>query len=303
VASQGDIIDRLTQSAVSRLRVDLGTVIQRLRMTFASLLAKAHTEGGKLTEDDFNLELAAKLEADFSKTLEAVGYNGALGRLLDTYEEIAAANKTFIADNLGRSFSAANLRSLSRLATDSVDVLLLRGEEAGAKLRAILVTGAHTNAPIADLVTELADRADITFRQALVEAETQLMAFHRDGLAVESFEAGIDLYVYDGPDDGIVRDFCAPLVGKIITLPDLDGMENDGPQPVSRFLGGFRCRHSLSPISLEEAQDMVERRGAGAIAPGCPLARRILLKGQEGPAAKAFRKRVGEDVAKSRATG
>ena len=298
MASQADLVAGLTDGAIARLRHDLETVVTKLRAYFATLLGGFHTDGGsRLSDDDFNRELAAKLEADFSKELEALGYNGALGRLLDTYEEIAAENQTFIADNLGRSFSTGNLRSLSRLATDSVDQLLLRGEEAGKKLREILVAGAHTNAPIADLIAELGDAAEVTFRQAIVEAETQLMAFHRDGLAVESFDAGIDLYLYEGPDDGVTRPFCEALVGKIVTLQDLDGMDNDCDlRPVSRFLGGYRCRHSLSPLALEEAQDMVESRGAGAIGPDCPLARKILVKGMEGPAARAFRERMQGEV-------
>ena len=287
------LIDNLAQGAVRRLRSDVAQTITNLRAHFAALLARAKTTGGKLEDVARNLELAAKLEVEYSAILRAAGYDGALGELLDTFESVAEANKGYIDEKLGRSYSSANLRSLSRIADGSVDRLLLRGQDAGARLRELLVTAAHTNAPVDETLRALADTAGISLRQAVVEAETQLMAFHREGLAVESYEAGIDLFDYTGPDDGIARPFCERFVGKIVTLQDLDDEENgeSQPKPVSRFLGGYRCRHVLSPLALEEAQEMVEQSGVSIIGPGMTLARKILLKGKEGPAYSAWLRR------------
>lgn len=295
--AHADVIDTLAQSAVVAFRADVQTIVVRLRAYFAELAGRAHTKDGKLTADGFNLELAAKLEAGYSAVLKRLGYDAALGDLLDTYEQIAEANGVFIEDQLGASFSSPNLKALARLAEGSVDSLLLRGGAAGSKLRDILVVGANSNAPIAELVQELADSAAVTLNQAVVEAQTQLMAFHRDSIATESQDAGIDLYTYDGPEDGITRPFCDPLVGKIVTLQDLDEMDNgdSSPKPVSRYLGGYRCRHSLSPVSLEEAQALYADAGRSAIGPGCALAMRIVTGKQEGPAAAAFMARnLGE---------
>ncbi len=303
--AHADDIDTLAQDAVEQLRKDVAAIIVRLRAEFARRLARAHVEQGGVAGDDFNLELAAKLEADWSGILEDVGYDGALGELLTTYEEIADANGVFIEDRLGRSFSRANLRALGRVASGGVDRLIQRGEAAGERLREIIVVAGHSNARVEDVLRKLADAASLSLGQAVIEAQTLLMAFHRDGIAVESFDAGIDLFTYDGPDDGVIRPFCSRFVGLIVTAQDLDEEDNgDQPKPVSRFLGGWRCRHSLSPISLEEAQAMVEEQGTQAIAPGMTLARQILLRGKEGPAARAFRLRNrGEIVAGKRVRG
>jgi hypothetical protein len=291
--AHADVIEGLTAAAVEVFRGDLQRIVIRLRGVLRAELKKAHVEKGKLVTDSFNAELAAKLEARFSGLLAELGYDGAIGKLLDTFEEVQTANNAFLEDRLGESLSAADARALARIASGAEKRLLLRGGEAGAKLRDILVVGANTNAPIADLVEELAAAADVELQKAVVEAQTQLMGFQRDALETQAEESGVDLYTYDGPggpDDLITRPFCAPLVGKIVTLPDLDQMDNgDGqPRPVSRFLGGYRCRHSLSPLSLEEGLDMVEREGPGVIAPGCRLARAILLRGKEGPAHAAW---------------
>jgi hypothetical protein len=303
--AHAEVIDTLSRAAVAQFRADLGTVLSRMGSYLRTLLANAHAEGGRLISDDHNRELAVKLGRGYADALRAAGYGKALGELLDAFESIAKANEKFIRDELGASFSSPNLKALARLADGSVAGLLLRGEEAGAKLREILVAGANTNAPIADLIEELRAAAGVTLNQAIVEAQTQLMAFHRDGLATESQEAGIDLFTYDGPggdQDLITRPFCAPLVGKLVTLQDLDEMDNgdNQPKPVSRFLGGYRCRHSLSPISLEEARAMYEAEGRRAVAPGCRLALRIVSGKEDGPAYSAWLDRNRGEVKRGR---
>lgn len=289
-------IDTLIGEAGATFRRDVGEVLRRLTAYLRQLLAGAKAEGGRLTKASANLELAAKLARGYAAALREAGYDKALAGLLRSYERIAAATEGVLEDRLGESFSSPNLRALERLAERGIDDLLVRGQEAGERLREIIVHGANGNAPIADLVEKLAEAAGVTLRQAVVEAQTSLMAFHRDGLAVESQENGIDLFEYSGPDDGIIRNFCSLYVGRIVTLQDLDEADNgDQPRPVSRFLGGFHCRHSLSPIRLEEAVARYAAEGRRCIGPGCDLALRIVTGKQVGPAAQAFEARyLGE---------
>ena len=87
-----DQVDALTTAAVRQLRADLALVVQRLRAELALRLELAHVDGsGRLVSDDWNAELAAKLEADLSRLLEAVGYDGAIGRLRTTFEAVQEA--------------------------------------------------------------------------------------------------------------------------------------------------------------------------------------------------------------------
>jgi hypothetical protein len=295
--ASSDLVDELAQGAVERLKQDLELVVGRLRGYLEQILKDtAHLdEEGRLVSDSWNAELAAKLEAEYSVILDGLGYDGALHTLLDTFEAVAEATGVQLQDRLGTSMSGAAQRSMAAFAEGAVDQLLLRRDEAGSRLRDILVVGATTNAPVDDLVYELALAAEVTTQQAVVEAQTQLMGFHRDALETDAEASGIDLFVYAGPDDGITRPFCSPLVGKIVTIQDLDEMDAgpSQPKPTSRFLGGYRCRHSLAPITLEEGQDMVRAGGADAIGPDCPLARRILLEGAAGPAQEAFSRGLG----------
>lgn len=301
-----DQVDALTTAAVRQLRADLALVIARLRATLADRLRSAHAgPDGRLVSDDWNAELAAKLEADFSRLLEGAGYDGAIGRLRLSFDAVQEASGAWIADRLSSSQSSAAERSITRLVDGTLEDLLLRKDAAAARLREAVVVGLNTNAQIPDLLDALAEAAGIELRQAIVEVDTQLMGMHRDATATESQASGIDLFTYEGPDDGITRPFCAPMVGRITTLQDLDGMDPgpSQPRPVSRFLGGYRCRHSLAPISLEEALAMVEEQGPQVIAPESPLARAILLRGKEGPAAKAFTRRLADLGGLQRKTG
>ncbi len=294
-----DQVDALTTAAVRQLRADLALVIRRLRAELARRLERAHVgEDGRLISDDWNAELAAKLEADLSRLLEAAGYDGAIGRLRTTFAAVQEASAAWIEDRLSGSMSRSAERTLTKLVDGTLQELLLRKDSAAERLRRAVVVGLKSNAQIPDLLDDLAEEAGLELRQAIVEVDTQLMGLHRDATATESQAAGIDLYTYEGPDDGITRPFCAPLVGRITTLQDLDAMDPgpSQPRPVSRFLGGWRCRHSLAPLSLEDGLAMVEEHGARIIAPESPLARSILLRRQEGPAAKAFRQRLAESV-------
>lgn len=294
-------VDQLAQAAIARLKLDLEVVVTRLRAYLADRLRRtAHLDAeGRLVSDDWNAELAAKLEAEWSGILRDLGYDGALHALLDSFEAVAAATGVQLQDRLGASLSGASQQSMAAFVDGTVDRLLLRRGEAGARLREVLLLGAQTNVPLDREIEDLADAAGVTLRQAVVEAETQLMGFHRDALATHADGAGIDLYVYDGPDDGVMRPFCALLVGRIVTLQDLDAMENGDsqPKPVSRYLGGWRCRHSLSPITVGEGLDMVRQQGESIIGPECPLARRILLAGEAGPAQAVFTSGLGAQFA------
>jgi hypothetical protein len=61
-------------------------------------------------------------------------------------------------------------------------------------------------------------------------------------------EAGITTFLYSGPKDKKNRDFCSERVGKTFTLAEISKMNNGQSLPVLEFLGGWRCRHVLSPV-------------------------------------------------------
>lgn len=84
------------------------------------------------------------------------------------------------------------------------------------------------------------------FGQAETITQTALAAADRAGV-YEDRDAE-QLYRYDGPPAD--RPFCKTHLGKTYTLADLKALDNGQGLPVELYLGGFNCRHVLTPISV-----------------------------------------------------
>lgn len=280
-------LEALTEEAVQRLRADVERVIERLVAYLREAATGLEAEEGKLADSPSNVELASKLAADLGRVLEGLGYDQAVGRLLDDLEAANELVSAHAGDTLGVSSAAASQASLAAFAVGVVDDLLAVKGKAAERLREVLLLGIRTHLSLEDEVRELADALGATVRQAANLAETSLMAFQREALVSQAEDAGIDLFVYTGPDDGLTRPFCAEHVGRIYTQDDLDEEENgQGLEPTSRYLGGWRCRHYLSPITVEQAQELVRREGARVL--GGAEARAIVQGGEVGPAEGRF---------------
>lgn len=278
-------IAQLADEAVEQLRADLVEVLQRLRAYLQELLSKAEVDAeGRVTEASINLQIAAGLERDMVRVLEEVGYLAAADRAVDDFERMAG----LVEQGLGASFSTVTREGLVAFVAGTVRELTQHvPADAAEALRKAMLVGVTSHAPREDLVEQLARRAEITLRQAVTEVDTGIMVFARESLTTTAEEAGFDLFRCDGPDDGITRPFCAEHVGRVYTAGDLDAEDNgQGLAPTSRFLGGYQCRHALSPVTVEEALAMVEAEGPRVI--GGPEARRIVLRGRAGPNEAAF---------------
>jgi hypothetical protein len=278
-------LEALTEGAVQRLRADIERVIERLAAYLREAAAGLGTEEGRLSDSPSNVELASKLAGDLGRVLSDLGYDQAVGRLLDDLEAANDLIAGATGDTLGVSYTAASQTSLAAFAVGVVDELLAVKGQAADRLREVLLLGLRTHLPLDRELSDLAEALGVTIRQAANLAETSLMAFQREALVSQAEEAGIDLFVYEGPDDGLTRPFCAEHVDRIYTQGDLDAEENgQGLEPTSRYLGGFRCRHYLSPITVDEAQAMA--RSSPRIVGG-PEARAI-LGGRVGAAEERF---------------
>ncbi len=60
--------------------------------------------------------------------------------------------------------------------------------------------------------------------------------------------AGLDDYLYFGPDSEKSRPFCREHVGHIYSLQELETMNNGQGLPVQKYCGGYNCLHELIPV-------------------------------------------------------
>ena len=124
---------------------------------------------------------------------------------------------------------------------------------ANDQIREAVARGITTGGSLADVVAEVADRMDVTFKQAQAAVDAAVMAAGRRAvvsiaLDVEQATDEPMVFVYVGPKDQKNRPFCAKWVGKANVDPRK--LDNGQGLPVEDYCGGYNCRHSWAPTPL-----------------------------------------------------
>jgi hypothetical protein len=111
------------------------------------------------------------------------------------------------------------------------------------------LTAMTLDVPVTVAMSSLAQKMQQATGRQLTEINTKISMFGRSVTASIAEEAGLTLYLYTGPDDGLTRKFCSPLVGKVVSESQMKKLNNGQGLPVRTGGGGYNCRHSWSPIS------------------------------------------------------
>lgn len=102
----------------------------------------------------------------------------------------------------------------------------------------------------------LEDAGDAPINNLKTEINTGLMAYNRVVHAEKAKKAGMDKFLYIGPEDDITRPFCQDYVGKILTADEIAELDNGQGLPVEIYGGGYNCRHHWRPVSDELAEEL-----------------------------------------------
>ena len=81
------------------------------------------------------------------------------------------------------------------------------------------------------------------------EVRTKISQFGRSVNMIAADAVGMDLYLYTGPKDGITRNFCKPLINKVVSKDQMGKLNNNQGLSVRSSGGGYNCRHSWSPVT------------------------------------------------------
>ena len=103
--------------------------------------------------------------------------------------------------------------------------------------------------PLDQSMSVLARSLESAEKKQLTEINTQISIYGRSVTASISEAAGITNYLYTGPEDGLTRAFCRPLVNKVITDSQMNQLNNGQGLSVRTAGGGYNCRHSWSPVT------------------------------------------------------
>lgn len=224
------------------------------------ILAQLDTERGSdaLMADKEALATASRVRSQIVRLLAERG-----GAIITEAERatIEAADAVAADVDLGE-FDATIRRTLTDLVDGHRDELLATfgdaGQAIGEAMRASQVAGGS----ITDLVDHVALIVDASYKQAMAAVDTAAMGAGR----VVTIEAGERMgellgkrivYAYVGPEDEKNRPFCGAHVNQAFALSVLDEHDNGRgqPKPVSVYLGGYNCRHSLVALTIDEAKE------------------------------------------------
>jgi hypothetical protein len=109
--------------------------------------------------------------------------------------------------------------------------------------------GMSLGVPLKASMSALSAQLERSEGRQLTEVKTKIASYGRQVTAAVGESAGLDLYLYTGPRDGITRMFCKPLINKVVTEAQMARLDNGQGLPVKLSGGGYNCRHSWSPVS------------------------------------------------------
>jgi hypothetical protein len=247
------ILERGPAQAIDR-------TFRKLQQYVLDLLDELEGDGALLKTDVFNINRADRLIDKLRAELGSLGFNDVIDAELESLKEMITAIKKEGGElGIGSEFSDTSnelIRSLfRRSSTATFNVAQQVAQELDDLVHDSIMGQVDFKQITRALQTKLGFRQD----QMHSLVSSTLHNFTRQVRATHAAEAGVEWFLYDGPQDTANRDFCAHCVGRRFTRDMLESMAGEfgrSPKliPVSIWLGGYRCRHELVP--LVDAKDI-----------------------------------------------
>lgn len=239
------------------LRISLQADIERL-------LERLDTKGGVLTADNLNNALAVRsqvldlLRAEGSPVAMTIAEQQSQAAASEALRKRTKKNDREIAPGASVTTEPEALAAVRATTSGMIGDIEPVWREAADQIRQAIDRGVSTGLPLRDLVAEVKDRLRITRDQSQVVVEAAIRGAVTKATVMSTERAGQAAgepigYLYDGPHDQKTRPFCLEVIGKVYTLAALKQLDNGQGLPVESHRGGYRCRHRLSPILLEDA--------------------------------------------------
>lgn len=239
----------LTKAKVKELRAEIKAaevMARALGQSRQSLLDVLET-ALSMTSPEALLAMPRDTLADF--VLQA-GFGLTIDDFIEQSDRVAAAALEAIQVLEPTATTAsvqAQLDSFRVAAVDSVfqDVIIPDTTKA---IREAL-QGMSLGVPLKASMSALSAQLERSEGRQLTEVKTKIASYGRQVTAAVGESAGLDLYLYTGPRDGITRRFCKPLINKVVDELQMSKLNNGQGLPVKLSGGGYNCRHSWSPVS------------------------------------------------------
>lgn len=212
---------------------------------------------GKLEIGEISGLEAAKILGQLQSNLEEMGLQEELERLVPIYQDELDYIETLFELSSGKKilYSGVDADVIDQLI--NYDISRSRGQVYvyADKLKSTLMQSVLTGeAP--DVKQLQRDLGDSALNSIETEVNTSLAGFSQSITIQKAKEAGLDLFLYIGPDDNITRPFCKSVLDKdpaIYSVDEIKDLDNGQGLDVFVYRGGYNCRHEWSPLDLDTA--------------------------------------------------
>lgn len=198
---------------------------------------------------------------DLDKVLRDIGLAEEVAAIKAHFlEELRSAKALLIEGAAVQSFAGINTEALVALSDLQLDNVLRTLSSFDAEVKEAIfrsITLGSTDTSFADLVTQLTERIG---RTAVTELNTSFAVFSSTATAEFAEQSGLELFLYDGPDDDLTRKWCEDVLSRtppIYTLAEIRALPPNG-QGLDTLTGrgGYNCRHAWAPVSEEFAREL-----------------------------------------------
>lgn len=240
----GQTLASVADTESARFARELARVLAQVERDLLALVGRTKTRSTVAT-----LGRLLGLRRDLRKAIEASGYPQMVTRVsIDAVERMAqaVAGNRLIAQGmaLGR-ISQARLGAMAGLLR--LDLLGL-GDTLSHQVWRAAVLGSYSAKAQDALVKAIATAVERTLAQAQTIFDTQVSILGRQIVAQEATEPE-QAYLYVGPVDGRVREWCLEHLGLVKTKDQIEALDNGQlPNPLLTG-GGYNCRHSWLAVS------------------------------------------------------
>lgn len=255
---------RLMDAALGTFSAELRSALTRVDASIRRLIRGLDTtDRQRLTMTRENLRAAVRARDTILQALEQAGVADVVQRAMSSPFRQLAEDILLESRRDGVTFDVSALKALERVRL--TQVLGVTDDTAVVLWRAVL-DGVVGSRPVSKLVSDVARATDRTLSQARTLYDTAISTYGRQVEALASDGTPEEVFIYLGPVDQKMRDFCRERVGKVYTRTDIDAMDNGSLPNVFITGGGYNCRHVWKRVSAFD-QELLDLAGTGQRAP------------------------------------
>lgn len=202
------------------------------------------------------IEVGAALSG-LQESLSTLGLQSELERIENLFGDELEFIQAKFKDLAGEDFplTEIDVDNLRALVSDQIDKVSINIQQYVGDIKTLLIQGSFLGEipNFDDLNNSLTDTLSNHIK---TELNTAIAGYQRLINQQKAEELGLELFLYVGPDDKVIRPFCAARVGRAFTQAEINSWDNEQGIPANVFLGGWNCRHHLRPITEARAKEL-----------------------------------------------